>query len=152
MNSPKAHAQHPRLGTTVLLHYTCRDEDGTVLETTVGGEPDRVRLGDGDFLPALEDAILRLAPGESCHVTLPPKDGYGEYNSDLLFEVPLKMLQLDTPPEPGMLVELSPDDGDEPCPGTILECDDESCLVDCNHPFAGKTVSYDLTLVGILSE
>ena len=54
MKSPKAHAQNPRLGSTLLLHYTCRDEDGTILETTEGGEPDCVRLGDGDFLPALE--------------------------------------------------------------------------------------------------
>ena len=147
MNAPRKQSNHPCPGSLVLLHYTCRDEDGNILESTLDGDPDQVLLGSGDFLPALEDAIMRLVPGESCHVVLSPEQGYGTYNPELLFEVPRDMLQLDVPPEPGMLVELTPDDGDEPCPGTILEVDDTSCLVDCNHPFAGKTVSYDITLV-----
>lgn len=130
----------------MLVHYTCRDADGNMLETTLEGEPVVVIEGNQDVLPALERLFLSMRPGESREAVLKPSQAFGQVSEDLFFQVPMEMLQLDCEPELGMVVELA-QDGDEPYPGTIVEIYEDCVLVDCNHPLAGQTLKFELQRV-----
>lgn len=39
-------------------------------------------MGGGGFAPFLHDAVLQMEPGEEKEVTVPPKDAFGECESD----------------------------------------------------------------------
>lgn len=122
------------------------DEDGTSLESTTDGPPPRIVLGRQDVLPALEAELMKMKPDESRRVILPPSRAFGPIHDDRILSVPLKMLHLDVQPEPGMTVEVT-EDGAESCPGTIVEVDEDNVIVDCNHPLAGKTLTFNIKFV-----
>ena len=129
------------------LSYTCRDQEGNLLET-VGCAPETpptVVLGEGALLPALERVLMQMVPGETREVTLRPAQAFGRVDSSLFYEIPFEQLDLDEEPAIGMVLELTENDG-ETNPGTIVEITDSSVLVDCNHPLAGKTLVFRLTL------
>ena len=135
----------------IKLSYICHDQDGTLLES-VGIPPDTppcVTLGRGELLPALERQLETMRPGQTRDIILKPSQAFGEEDESLFFDVPIESLQLDSEPELGMTVELS-EEGGEVNPGTIVEISDDSVLVDCNHPLAGKTLHFQLTLHEIL--
>lgn len=136
-----------RMGDALLIHYICRSADGVLLETTHEAPPPMIRLGAQDVLPALEKAFVGMSAGESKRVRLTPKQAFGPYREELVADVPVSRLDLEAVPQPGMQVEVVPDDGNEPMLGRIVEVGEDTVQVDCNHPHAGKTLVYDLTLV-----
>lgn len=148
-----------RKGDRLQIHYTCFDEDGKKLESTHDGGPaPTIMLGGGDVLKALEKAFTGMAVGERKTVTLEPKDAF-PYDEDLLIEVPPEKWQLDEPPEIGMTIDVldAEDDVDDEdvdeddiMNGVVVEINDGTAIVDCNHPLAGKTLTFELELVKIL--
>jgi peptidylprolyl isomerase len=50
--------------------------------------------------------------------------------------------------EVGQTVALSSPEGRQ-VPAQIVEADDQKIVVDLNHPLAGKTLTFDIEIVGI---
>ena len=149
-----------RKGDHLQIHYTCFDEDGKKLESTHDGGPaPTIRLGGGDVLKALEKAFTGMAVGERKTVTLEPKDAF-PYDEDLVTEITPDKWQLDDPPKVGMTIDVldAPDDiadedvnEDDIMQGVVTEIlNDGTAIVDCNHPLADKTLTFELELVKIL--
>ena len=148
-----------RKGDRLQIHYTCFDEDGKKLESTLDGGPaPTIILGKGDVLKALEKAFTGMAAGQRKTVTLEPKDAF-PYEEDLIIEIPPEKWQLDEPPEVGMNIDVldAEDDvadedvkEDDIMNGVVIDVNDGTAVVDCNHPLAGKTLKFDLELVKIL--
>ncbi|MCR5382520.1 MAG: FKBP-type peptidyl-prolyl cis-trans isomerase [Lentisphaeria bacterium] len=149
-----------RKGDRLQIHYTCFDEDGKKLESTHDGGPaPTIRLGGGDVLKALEKAFTGMAAGERKTVTLEPKDAF-PYDEDLVTEITPDKWQLDEPPKVGMTIDVldAPDDiadedvnEDDIMQGVVTEIlNDGTAIVDCNHPLADKTLTFELELVKIL--
>lgn len=137
-----------RKGDSVRVHYFCRRQDGTPVETTLQGPPAEICLGEGLLLPAVESAIVGMRPGEHKHIHLPPVRAFGPRRPELVRDVPRKRLALDIEPQPGMLVEVLPDGDDGRWQGLIVELlGDDAVTVDGNHPLAGETLQYDITCV-----
>ena len=150
-----------RKGDRLQIHYTCFDENGKKLESTHDGGPaPTIRLGGGDVLKALEKAFTGMAAGERKTVTLEPKDAF-PYDEDLVTEITPDKWQLDEPPNVGMTIDVldAPDDvvdedvnEDDIMQGIVTEIlNDGTAIVDCNHPLADKTLTFELELVKILS-
>jgi FKBP-type peptidyl-prolyl cis-trans isomerase 2 len=140
-----------QMGDTVAIHYFCRKQDGTPLESTLAGPPAEIVLGEGMLLDALEQAIVGMAPQQTVSVVLPPEKAFGEYRDELVGEVPRETLPDGLEPQPGLLVEISAEDEDETMQGVISEISEDTVVIDGNHPLAGETLDYQITLVGILS-
>ena len=134
-------------GDKATISYVCLDEDGTELERTEA--PVQITFGNEELLPALEAQLARMSPGETRTVILKPKQAFGPVFADRFLEVPLEMLDLDDEPSIGDTVEVA-EDGEETCPGTIVEINDNTVLIDCNHPMAGKTLTFNLSLISII--
>ena len=71
----------------VTMEFTLKDDEGRVLETTLGRKPVEFLCGGGAFLPALENALIGLRPGDETTVVIHPSEGHGHKDRDLVLEV-----------------------------------------------------------------
>ena len=58
-------------GDVVKVHYTGRLRDGTVFDTSTGGEPLEFVLGAGQVMEAFEEALFGMSPGEKKTFEIP---------------------------------------------------------------------------------
>src|SRR5687768_14796776 len=65
-------------GKVVSIHYTLKDDDGDVVDSSSGGEPLDYLHGAGNIVPGLEAAMIGRGIGDKFKVTVAPADGYGE--------------------------------------------------------------------------
>ena len=94
----------------------------------------------------VSNAVIGMAVGEQKTVEIPPAEGYGEHDDDLVGEFPRANLPEGV--EVGMQLQASTE-GQE-FMVTVTEINDETVTVDANHPLAGKTLVFDLEVVEIL--
>ncbi|MBJ6800626.1 FKBP-type peptidyl-prolyl cis-trans isomerase [Geomonas propionica] len=66
-----------KYGSTVRVHYTTQRKNGEVVESTAGGDPLLITVGQGKVMRGLEEALEGMSAGESKRVTLPPDKAYG---------------------------------------------------------------------------
>jgi FKBP-type peptidyl-prolyl cis-trans isomerase SlyD len=131
----------------VTIDYELRDDDGDMLEESAGegGEPIRYVHGYGMLVPGLEAALVGLKTGDERDVVVPAEAGYGEYDDELLLELD----RTELPDPKGVVVgdefvAESPD-GDE-IAMSVVEVRDDLVVVDANHPLAGMTLRYHVTV------
>jgi len=131
-------------GKTVGFEYTLSLTDGTVVESNVGGDAFTYVQGEGQILPALEQALLGLAVEDSKQVTLEPADAYGEVNEAAFQEVPIEQVPEDARTV-GMVLGAQGYDG----PIRVHEVKEETIVLDFNNPLAGKTLTFDIRIVSL---
>ncbi|WP_214021157.1 peptidylprolyl isomerase [Methanoculleus sp.] len=135
-------------GDTLFLHFTSTRPDGEVFEDTRTGEPVRVTLGANQVNPLFEEALIGREAGEPVTVVLPPEKAYGKFRRKLVVTIKRRKLKLDHEPVPGefLRVEVM----GKSCLVTVLDVDEKSITVDANHPLAGETIAYAITVEAIL--
>jgi len=130
-------------GDTVKVIYTGRLADGTVFDTSIGGEPMEFTLGKGRLIPGFEQAVTGMQVGESKTVTIPVDEAYGPRRDDFIFEVGREELPADINPEVDMQLQTSQGIV------TIIQVSEKTIKIDANHPLAGQDLTFDIELVGI---
>ena len=165
-------------GDKVIINYTGTLEDGSVFDTTLKdseccedegcgcgdadadcgcdddgcgcGEvgPMELTIGNEDFFPQIEEALIGMAPGEKKTIVIPAEDAFGEYDEEEVFAISREQLTGDLVPEVGMVLELTGDD-DEPIEVTVVEINGDSITVDANHPLAGEDITYEIELLEV---
>jgi peptidylprolyl isomerase len=147
-------------GDFILANYTLRvketgDTVGTTLESVAKEkklyrgeeryEPFFVILGEGWVPKGLEEALTGLEPGKASTVELPPEKGYGIRDPKKVRLVPLRKFTAEgITPVPGLQVNL---DGKT---AQVRSVGAGRVQVDYNHPFAGKTLIYDITVEKVI--
>jgi FKBP-type peptidyl-prolyl cis-trans isomerase SlyD len=128
----------------VTFHYTLRNAEGRVLDTSRGGEPLRVMEGAGEIIDGLEAAVRAMRPGERRDVVVPPEQGYGAREQELVQRVPRSAL-----PVKDFRVGDSFQTGpDRQAPVvTVVAIEGEEVVLDANHLLAGVTLHFDVELV-----
>ena len=94
-------AAQAKNGDTVKVDYTGKLENGTVFDTSEGGEPLEFTLGEGKMIPKFEEAVLGMKIGESKTFTIPADEAYGQYSDDLVVVVNREELSTIPNPEVG---------------------------------------------------
>jgi peptidylprolyl isomerase len=151
-----------KTGDNVSVDYIGWYDNGTIFDTsnaTVAEqaglydversyEPIYFVIGNQEVIPGFENAVVGMKVGESKNVTISPADAYGDY--DPTYVEPVNMTDLidagitpyvnQTIPTMYGLVRV---DSIE-----INESDYNSSIVyiDFNHPLAGKTLNFKITL------
>ncbi|MBN1825224.1 MAG: peptidylprolyl isomerase [Candidatus Eisenbacteria bacterium] len=137
-----------KTGDLVRVHYTGKLEDGTVFDSSEGGEPLEFTLGEGRIIPGVEEAVIGMRAGDAKTVHVTPEKGYGPHVEELLFRVSKDRLPRGMDPEVGQRYELTQEGGAKALV-TVTEVDGEDVVLDGNHPLAGKTMVFDLEMVSI---
>ena len=135
-------------GDAVQVHYTGRLEDGTVFESSEGGEPLSFTLGEGNVIEGFEEAVVGMTPGESTTAHLSPEEGYGAHRDDLVIQVRADQIAGGVDPEVGQQLQLHLQNGQQ-IPVTVTAVANGMVTIDANHPLAGKTLIFDIALVAI---
>jgi FKBP-type peptidyl-prolyl cis-trans isomerase SlyD len=130
----------------VTLHYTLRDDDGEVLESSAGGDPMAYLHGHGNLIPGLERELEGKQPGEKLQVSVAPADAYGEYDEQLVSDVPLSAMEGITL-EVGMRLQAETEHG--PQAFTVTQIEGESVKLDANHPLAGRTLNFEVEITDV---
>jgi FKBP-type peptidyl-prolyl cis-trans isomerase SlyD len=132
-------------GSVVSLDYELHLGDGKVIDASSPGEPMSYIQGEGQIVPGLERALEGLSAGEAKQVVVPPEDGYGEHDARGVQEVPRNAFPQDVQLAAGMELMAQGNQG-ESVPFVIREVKLESVVIDLNHPLAGKTLHFNVTV------
>ena len=131
----------------VLIHYTLKDDDGKVLDSSAGGDPLAYIQGHGNLVPGLEKALEGKTDGNRISVTLSPAEGYGSRSQSLVQRVPKRSLQGSGEVRKGMQFRAQTDEGVRLFTVTALVGD--MVTLDGNHPLADQTLHFDVEVVEV---
>ena len=131
----------------VAIEYTLT-VDGEMIDTSEGEGPLEYLHGHANIIPGLEKELDGMSVGESKKVEVSPEEGYGELDDEAILEIPREEFPENVPLQPGIELEVTDDEGDTMF-ATIVEIGDENILLDTNHPLAGKTLHFDVTVTGL---
>ncbi len=138
-------------GDTIKVEYTGRLKDGTVFDTSDNhDEPLEFTVGDQKLIKGFDNAVVGMQEGEEKEVTIPPEEGYGNHNPELVRDLPRDIFPEDQEVEPGMVFMMALQDGRK-IPVRIAEVSDGQVKVDLNSPLAGKTLVFTIKIVEIAS-
>lgn len=136
-------------GSTVKVHYKgTLKEDGSVFDSSEGRDPLEFKLGEGMVIAGFEKAVIGKSVGDSTTVEIPPAEGYGTPNDQLVFQVRKEQLPPNVELEEGVMLEIRTEDG-SPAYVRVTDFNDELVTLDGNHPLAGKTLIFDITVAEI---
>ena len=149
-------------GDRVRLEYVGRFEDGTVFATSdasvaaehglVPEEGDReptplsFTVGRNEVIEGLDGAVVGMTAGEEATVTVPPEEGYGQYDPERVREYDVEAFEamVGRTPEIGLHVEARND-----LHGDVTAVVGDTVEVDFNHELAGRTLVFELRLLEV---
>lgn len=134
-------------GDTVKVHYTGSLADGTVFDSSRERVPLEFVMGKGMLIPGFEAAIMGKETGDTVSVRIPPAEGYGDVDPDLVFTVARAQVPSHIIPEPGLQLQLSSDEGAMDV--VVVEAGEDEIILDANHPLAGKELNFEIEVVSI---
>jgi FKBP-type peptidyl-prolyl cis-trans isomerase SlyD len=130
----------------VAFHYVLSDDAGAEIESSDEDDP-MVYLHGGyrNLLPKLEEALEGKDKGEAVSVTLAPEHAYGLRVEGSTQRIPIKhLLKKEKRLKTGMAVKVNTKEG--PRDVVITKVGKFNVDVDTNHPLAGKTVTFNITI------
>jgi len=141
MNAPAVAANK-----VISFTYLIRNNAGEICEYR--GLPVTYIHGSGsDLFPEIEAALDGCEVGHKATVVLSPEQAFGDRDPDLVFaddieNVPEELryvgAELDAENEQGEVRHFR-----------VINIEGEQLTVDANHPLAGQTLTYEVTITGI---
>lgn len=127
----------------VTFHYTLKDAEGTVLDSSAGREAFAYIHGGGMIVPGLEEQLEGRVAGDSVLAVVEASKGYGEIDHEMLQKVPVDKFGGQTV-EAGMQFQ-TPDNR----VWSVIEVEDGHVVLNGNHPLAGVTLHFSVDIQGV---
>ena len=138
----------------LTLHYRLSGPDGADIVNTFADKPATLSLGTGELAPAMEARLLGLSEGTRASFELAAGEAFGDRNPQLLQRVKRSLLdELGNPAgqySVGDVVQFPTPDGQGAYAGVVREVAADALLFDFNHPLAGRSVTFEVQLIGVL--
>jgi peptidylprolyl isomerase len=135
-------------GDHVKIRYTGRLDDGTVFATSEDSRPMEFTLSMNDVLPAIEEAVEGMEPGDTKTVLVPFDEAFGPWREELIHQIPRDSLPEDVEVEAGQRLWVEQPAGD-PVIVSVMDVSESTVTIDANHPLAGEDLVLDLELVDV---
>lgn len=131
----------------ITLTYSIFDESGSVQEQSDIPVSYLHGSANSDMFPKVAEVLEGAKVGDVVKVTLSPEEGFGEYDpsktySDDLVNVPPEFQQI------GAEASFQNDIG-ESITMTVVKIENGKIMLDGNHPFAGKIMTFNITIKDI---
>ncbi len=130
----------------IVFEFNVFDKHGESLGGNKGETPRIFEVGAGEMLPALEKELLQMKEGEYRSVVLAPAEAYGPVRDDAFCEFPLESIP-EKARQVGRKVMGRAPDGTEDM-FDVVEIRGDKVVLDMNHPLAGQTLRFEITLLG----
>jgi FKBP-type peptidyl-prolyl cis-trans isomerase SlyD len=131
----------------VTIHYTLKDDAGEVLDSSASGEPIAYLHGYGNLVPGLERELEGKDVGDKLSVQVSAAEGYGEYDRQLVQQVPRRQLKGIPDVAAGMRLQAQTSHG--PRTVTVTHVASDMVTIDGNHPLAGKILNFEVEIAGV---
>lgn len=138
-------------GDKVKVHYTLKDINNEVLESSRDTQPLEFTLGDKHVIPGFDNGVTGMKVGEAKTVHIPFAEAYGPRKEEMIFEFDKSKAPEQFDPTIGQTVKLHRADG-MPVMATVIGKTVNGFTMDSNHPLAGKDLTFDLELIEIITE
>ena len=129
-------------GDKISIHYAGKLEDGTVFDTSEGRDALEFEAGSPNIISGISDAVIGMEVGEEKTVEIAPEQAYGPRQEEMLVKVSAEQL-----PDGVKEGDVLSDGQAGSRAWTVVEKNEEGAVLDGNHPLAGKTLVFDLTVV-----
>jgi peptidylprolyl isomerase len=135
-------------GDCVCVNYTGRLESGEVFDSSEGRSPLEFTVGSGQLIKGFDSGVVGMRVGDKKTIKLPPAEAYGERDDRRIQKFPRAKLPKEPEPQPGMMLTITTPTG-MVLPAKIASVEGDSVMIDFNHPLAGKTLIFDISVVCI---
>ena len=140
-------------GSFLTLHYRLSGPAGNAINT-FEGEPATLTLGTGELSPALETYLIGLPEGSRATFEVPAGVAFGERSAAMQqWMARQELADLSGEGEEyavGDVLEFLTPDGNGRFAGVIADFRPDAVLLDFNHPLAGRAVTFEVHVIGIL--
>ncbi|MEZ5738760.1 MAG: FKBP-type peptidyl-prolyl cis-trans isomerase [Burkholderiaceae bacterium] len=140
----------------LTLHYRLSLVDEAVeVVSTFDGRPATLQLGCGQLAAPLEACLLGLPEGAEQRFELAPDSAYGSRHPDMIQSFSRTVFDANTDAaadggyQPGDIVSFR-GAGGEQVAGVLKAIDEQRVVMDFNHPLAGRSLAFDVRILGIL--
>jgi FKBP-type peptidyl-prolyl cis-trans isomerase SlyD len=131
----------------VTFHYTLRDPQGRLLDTSSGGEPITYLQGSGQIIDGLDEQLHGAAAGTKQRVVVPAEKAYGLRDESQVQRVPREVLPVEGELKVGDQFQTGPDRAAPVVRVAAIE--GTEVLLDANHPLAGVDLTFDVEVVAV---
>jgi FKBP-type peptidyl-prolyl cis-trans isomerase SlyD len=135
-------------GIVGIIHYTLLHEDGSLIESSVGGPPQPYLHGSQNLIPGLEAALTGKTKGDLVEGQLEAKDAFGEHDGNEPQRVPRNELPPDREWKVGMPLPVRASNG-QVIWLWVSKIEGAGAWVTANHPLAGQTVKFEAEVVNV---
>ena len=131
----------------VTIDYTLTDTTGQLIDSSKGKDPLPYIHGHAAIIPGLERALDGKSVGDRIQVTIAPADAYGEKDPKMISKMPRSAFQGAPQFKVGDKFEARGEHGSQVV--TVIEIVGDEVTIDANHPMAGVTLNFDVTIKDI---
>ncbi len=135
----------------VRVQYRITDDEGHEIDSSSPNYPLEFVCGRGDVISGLERGVIGLEPGGKKRITIAPEDAYGPHNPAHVKTLPRAAFPVNMELVEGTRFSYRSDKGAEVM-YRVKEIRADSIVADYNHPLAGKTLHYDVTVVEVTDD
>lgn len=129
-------------GDKVEILYTGKLKDQTIFDTTADRGPFQFVIGSQGIIKGVSEAVLGMKVGDKKLVELSPQDAYGYYNDQLVSKIPKTNI-----PANAKIGDILTDPNGRNW--WVRQFENDSVLIDGNHPLAGQSLIFEIELVKI---
>lgn len=133
--------------TVVTIEYTLTDDDGDVIDSSVGHDPLAYIHGTGSIVRGLEAALDGKSAGDAVKVAVAAAEGYGEHDPELVHVAGRDQFPGVADIKVGMQFRAGTEQ--ESMVVTVVAVEGDTVTLDANHPLAGMTLNFDVKVVGV---
>lgn len=136
------------VGKKVSVHYIGTLDNGRIFDSTPDDEPLVFTIGSDEIFPALEEAIIGMAPGETKNIFVPAEKAFGPRRKENVIAVERSLFPQDKPLTIGtkLNIEFS---GGQARLMMVTAVSDTEVRLDGNHPLAGCDLTFALRLESV---
>lgn len=135
--------------TVASLAYVLTNTQGDTLDQADAQHPFVYLHGAHSIIPGLENALNGKQAGDTLEVTIPPEQAYGLKDDSLMQQVPRSMFAGVEEEHiiPGAEFHAQTNGGMQTI--VISAVDGDTITIDGNHPLAGQTLHFDVTVLAV---
>ncbi len=135
-------------GNVVKIHYEAKIDD-RVIDTSREKKPLEFKVGEGEVIKGLDEAVVGLNSGEKKTVSIPPEKAYGKRQEGFTHKMPKnKFRQSSKEIQEGNVIKYKTNKGVIRF-ATVAEIKEDDIIFDLNHPLAGQTITFDLEILEV---
>jgi len=130
-----------------MFHYTLRDPQGRMLDTSRGGGPVAYLEGAGQIIDGLDEQLRGELAGVKKNVQVPAAKAYGLRDDSLVQKVPRRQLPVEGDLRVGDQFRAGEDQAAPVV--TIAAIEGDEVLLDANHPLAGVDLAFEVEIIAV---